>query len=145
MSLICHTMILMLFMFFWEIKLEKSLPCMLGHITRGERFVCGCSSALLLIWKDPIKLGYLKIKPNLFYRLTPLVEQCGCLIVDALIIWSGREGYSRHLRRIIVQVIVSHLVIIAMAKSLVSVKHYKKPVGLWWFSRDVLGKHHKHA
>jgi hypothetical protein len=23
--------------------------------------------------------------------------------------------------------------------------HYKKPVDLWWFSRDILGKRHKHA
>jgi hypothetical protein len=78
MFLICHTMILMLLMFLWETSLEKSLPCTLDHTTKGQRLVCGCPSVLLLTWNDPIKLGYLKTKTNLFCKLTSLVEQVGC-------------------------------------------------------------------
>jgi hypothetical protein len=48
--------------------------------------VYGCPSVLSLTEKDPIKLGYLKQKPNLFCRLTPSVIQVGCLILDAQII-----------------------------------------------------------
>jgi hypothetical protein len=99
-----------------------SLENMLGHITRDQRLVYGCPSASLLNWVDPTKLGYLKQKSNLFCRLTPPVVQVGCSIVDAQIIWLGREGYSHPLRRTSVKVMTSHLATIAKAKSLVSVK-----------------------
>jgi hypothetical protein len=89
---------------------------------RGQRLVYGCPSVLSLCWEDPIKLGYLKQKPNLFCRLTPSVVQVGCLIVDAQIIWWGREGCSHPLRRTSVKVIASRSVIIAKVKSSVSVK-----------------------
>jgi hypothetical protein len=82
MFLICHTMISMFLMFLWEISLVKLLLYMLGHITRSQRLMCGCPSAPSLTWEDPIKLGYLKQKTNLFCRLTPPVVQVECLIVD---------------------------------------------------------------
>jgi hypothetical protein len=47
--------------------------------------------------------------------------------VDALITCLGREGCSHCLRRLIVQVIASHLAIIAKVKSLGSVKLLSQP------------------
>jgi hypothetical protein len=86
---------------------------MLGHITRGQILVYGCPSVFSLTWEDPIKLGYLKQKPNLFCRLTPPVVQVRFLIMDAQIIWQGREECSHTLRRTSVKVIASRSMTIA--------------------------------
>jgi hypothetical protein len=41
-------MLLMHLMFLWKISMEKLLLCMLGHTTRGLRFMCGCLRYLYL-------------------------------------------------------------------------------------------------
>jgi hypothetical protein len=107
-------------------KFGKLLLYMLV-ISQEVKDVCGCPSVLSLTWEDPIKLGYLKQKPNLFYWLTPPVVRVWCLIVNAQIIWRGREWCSHYLRRMSVKVTASRSATIAKAKSLVSVKLLSQP------------------
>jgi hypothetical protein len=94
-------------------KLEKLLFYMLSDITRGQRLVYVCPSVLSLTWGDSIKFEYLKQKSNLFYRFTPPVVQVRFLIMDAQIIWQGREECSHTLRRTSVKVIASRSATIA--------------------------------
>jgi hypothetical protein len=59
-------------------KIRKIIVLHVGPHDKRSKNCVWVLTCLVTNLENPIKLVYLKTKPNLFFRFTPLVEQVGC-------------------------------------------------------------------